>query len=208
MSSAPQRLDRGRELGRARAVDVERHAGRPGVATSPIANACASLGLGRALGPERDERRRGDVRDLVGVGDRIGAPIGSPISDRRRRARPAQSSDATRLTAGGPLSPPWDGIGGERRAGGVGGGVDAADPGRVLGREAGEAELLGGVGALLLAATRRPSAPARAATSSSLERAGSADAGAGEQRQRAEATSGGDPWPAARRSGESTARER
>ena len=79
-----------------------------------------------------------------GVEKRIGARTGAAIRTAAAIA-PAQSSSPTTVTASGRCSRGGRGEDGERGAGGVGGRVGAADPGRVVGREAGIAERFGGL---------------------------------------------------------------
>ena len=112
----PQLLDRGRQLGRAGALDVS----DPQVARGRDLADRERLrvaGLRRALGPERDERRRGDVGDVVGVGDQDrsadrvahqhrGGDPGGPVvgrheADRRRALEPALRRIGRERRAGG-----------------------------------------------------------------------------------------------------------
>ena len=98
-----------------------------------------------ALGVERVERFRGRVGEAVGAGDQHRRP------HRRRhqhrggdRARPVVFADQGHR--GRALGGGGRGEHRERHAGGVGGRVGAADPGRVAGREGGVAELFGALG--------------------------------------------------------------
>ena len=102
---------------------------RPPVAAEPprVERASALGGQRRGISPPLgDQDRRARRR-------RRRAP--------RRRSRACQSSSSTRVTASGPATPPVDGEDGERDGGRVGDRVGAADPGGVLGRERGEAEV-------------------------------------------------------------------
>ena len=145
-AAAAPPADRG-HLAVAGAGDVaDREGGRAPVAAPPC-------------GGERGERFGGRVRHPVGGGEQDRRP------DRRRhqhrggdRPRPVVFADQghrRRALGGG-----GGGEDGERHRGGVGGRVRAADPGRVVGREGGVAELLrrsaaAGVGPPAAAAARR-----------------------------------------------------
>ena len=162
-----QPRDRGRGRRRAAGLDPGGVASRRGAATSPIANTAAPPVLALPCGVERAQRFGAHLGHAVRAGDQDRRPHRRRHQDRPRRSPRPGLASSTRVTAAGRCAAVGRGEDRERDPGGVGGGVVAADPGRVLGREGGIAELgrrLAGCGraALVLrAGRRRPAAPRR-----------------------------------------------
>ena len=121
-------------------------ASRPaGTSAAPIAKAAAPPGRLSPAGVERVERFGGRVGEPAGFGDQQRRPHRFGHQHRAGDgAGPVFLAD--QRDRRGALRWGGRGEGGERRRGRDRGGVGAADPGRVVGREAREAELRGGFG--------------------------------------------------------------
>ena len=141
-SSVRSSLDGGRDLGGVRALELDRVEVPPGGRRRRSRRPARPSVVGDPGRGEGADRARGQLGNLVAVAEQ----------DRRADRRGHQRG---RRDAGGPVvavdqrhrARPRDAAGGrvrrERDAGGVGDRVGPGDPGRVLGREGREAEVLG-----------------------------------------------------------------
>ena len=127
---------------------LERLAARPAPRRRRSTNAWRPAVAAEPFGPSSPSAACGQLGDLARLGDQDRRADRVGHQRARRRPPAGQSPASTRVTASGPGTPAGRGVDGERDGGGVGDRVRAGDPGRVLGRERREAEVLGARGRL------------------------------------------------------------